>query len=327
MIKLPACTYLLLLLLTLDSCIKKELPVPVHQSGDVTGATASMDPTYKYQVYFSLKNNAEVGRNLKTIWDIGFETGANGYHVVLNTSKSMFARNTGKTAFTSVSYNDTAGFAANKKWDACNGEMDSTAIGDWRSDTNIYIIDRGFNELGQQQGMEKLQLLSVSSDSYTLRFAALDGTGDTTVTITKDTTYNLAFLSFSTRMQLLVEPPKNSWDIAFTQYTYVFYDEVPPVPYLVTGCLLNRYNTMAVRDTNTGFKDIVFADLGRYSFAYDLSAIGYDWKTYNGSGYTINTGYNYIIHASEGVYYKLHFIGFYNNSGLKGNPAWEYQQL
>ena len=316
-----------LFIIGFSSCVKKELPVPAHQSGDVTTSTVDMDASYKYQVYYNLKTNTVIGQNLKTIWDIGLETSPAGYHIVLNASKSMFALNTGKTDFASVSYTDTSGFGVNRKWDEASGNMDSTAIGDWRGTNKVFIIDRGFNEKGQGQGYEKLQLLSVNDNAYTMHFAALNGTGDTTITVTKDSAFNLSFISFSTKQQLQVEPPKANWDLAFSQYTYIFYDQVPVLPYLVTGCLLNRYNTEAAPDTNNRFTQLTYSDVSNYILSRDISTIGYQWKTFNGSSYTVNTNYSYIIRSAEGIYYKLRFTGFYNNAGAKGNPKWEYQRL
>ena len=168
--------------------------------------------------------------------------------------------------------------------------------------------------------------MSFDNNSYVLRFAAINGSWDTTVTVKKDTAFNLSFLSFSSKEQLQVEPPKTTWDIVFSQYTYIFYDQVPPLPYLVTGCLLNRYITQAVLDTTSQFSQINFNILSNYTLSSDISTIGYGWKTYNGS-YTINDKYSYIVCNAEGIYYKMRFIGFYNANGVKGNPTWEYQQL
>lgn len=311
----------------LTGCMKKELPVKPHDPGNVTTATVDMGKPYKWQVYYNLKTNTVVGQNLKTVWDIGFETSATGYHIILNSAKSMFALNTGKKDFNEVSYKDTAGFGMHKKWDAPSGDMDSTAIGNWQNNTTVYLLDRGYDQNGAWQGMEKVQILTVSDSNYTLRFAAVSGAGDTTLEVKKDPAYNLSFVSFSARAQVTVEPPKATWDIVFSQYTYIFYDYSPPMPYLVTGCLLNRYNTKAVKDTTSQFGQIAYANIGNYQFAADIATIGYNWKTFNGTSYIINTAYNYVIQTADGRYYKLHFTGFYNTGGVEGNPKWEYQLL
>jgi len=317
----------LMVMTGMSSCLKKELPVRKHGSGDVTAAQVEMDGTYKYQVFYSLQTNSVVGQNLKTIWDLGFETTADGYHVMLNNAKSMFAMRTAKTVFTDVTASDSNGFAEHKTWDAPHGDMDSTALGDWRTSKPVYIVDLGFDEMGKPQGIRKVQVSNVDNSSYTIRFAKLDGSSDTTMTVAKDTMLSMVSLSMLSKQVIQAEPPKHTWDIVFTQYTYIFWGEIPVTPYLVTGVILNRYSTSAVLDTTNAFAAITYGNVGGYTFTPDISTIGYDWKAYNGSTYAIRTRNSYVIRDQRGVYYKLHFTGFYNNSGVKGCPQWEYQEL
>ncbi len=309
--------------LFLYSCRKDELPVPKHAAGNVITSTVNLEPTYKWQIYYDLETNTVVGQNPKTLWDLGFETSTDGFHVILNTSKTMFVWNTNTSDFSSIT--DTAGFLENRKWDEPSGNADSTAIGDWRNTNNVYIVDRGYNELGTHQGFRKIQFQMVDDAKYSLRFAQLNEAGDTTLLITKDSTYNFMFLSFATSGTLVVEPPKATWDLEFTSYTHIFYN--PTQPYLVTGCLLNRYSTRAVMDSVKVFSEIAYNDVSGYSLSDNINTIGYEWKTFNSGTYTTNPDLNYIILTQEGFYYKLHFIDFYNQNGLKGNPQWEYQKL
>jgi len=132
------CLSILLLAIAFTSCKKGELPVPKHDSGSVNTSAIDMASNYKYQVYFDLKTNSVVGQNLKTAWDLGFEATADGDRVILNSSKAMYAFNTGETDFESVT--DTAGFAAHRTWDAASGNLDSTAIGDWVGKKESYIF-------------------------------------------------------------------------------------------------------------------------------------------------------------------------------------------
>ena len=198
----------------LVSCKKDELPVPKHESGSVVTSTVNMESNYKYQVYFDLKTNTVVGMNPKTAWDLGFEASPNGFHVVLNTSKSMYAYKTAETDFDAVT--DTAGFAANKSWDVSSGNLDSTAIGNWIGENNVYIIDRGYSELGVHQGFRKIVFQSVNAVEYQVKFANLNGSQLTELTITKDDLYNFAFLSFTSSSVVMIESPKADWDLVFT---------------------------------------------------------------------------------------------------------------
>lgn len=305
------------------SCKKKELPIEKHDPGDVITSSVNLESNYKWQIYFDLKTNTVVGQNLKSIWDLGFECGTNGSHIVLNTSKFMFVYNTHQTNFSAVT--DTIGFAINKTWDLPNGDFDSTAIGNWQGNNEVYIIDRGFNEVGTHQGFRKIQFQSVDATSYTVRFSALNGNGDVTLQINKDDNFNFTFLSFSTSNTITVEPPKETWDLVFTQYTHIFHN--PTEPYLVTGCLINRSNTSAVVDSSTAFTQITYDKIPNYTLKTDVDAIGYNWKSYSGSSYSIKYHVNYLIRDRDDIYYKLHFIDYYSPGGLTGSPKWEYQKL
>jgi hypothetical protein len=35
----------------------------------------------------------------------------------------------------------------------------------------------------------------------------------------------------------------------------------------------------------------------------------------------------YVVRTSEGLFYKIHFIDFYNETGLKGYPKFEIAAL
>lgn len=305
------------------ACEKEEIPIEAHDPGDVITTSVFMQSDYRNQLYFDLETNKMIKQNHKTEWDLGFETSASGNKVVLNTSKLMYAANTQQSNFASVV--DTVGL--NFMWDAASGNLDSTAIGNWTAN-NVYVIDRGFDELGAHQGFSKIEFLSVNSTEYAVHFANLDGTNDVTMNIPKDVNHNLTFLSLNGNIAN-IEPPKENWDLAFTQYTYIFYDETPITPYIVTGCLSNRNKVEVAQVFNKEFADITLNDVNNYSFSTDIDVIGYSWKEYDfdTSSYIIYYTKNYIIKSTEGKYYKLHFIDFYDGFGVKGTPTFEFQEL
>lgn len=312
-----------ILLLLILSCKKDELPVQAHRSGDLTTSTVDMGSRYEYQTYYDLESNTIISQNLKTIWDIGFESTTDGYRIIVNSSKAMFVKNTYTNNFKSIT--DTIGFNQNKLLDAPSGNLDSTAIGDWKESNYVYIIDRGFNENGQHQGFQKIQCLDVNENHYMIKFSNLKSTDETILQIQKDQDYNFQYLSFETKNSVLVEPHKDLWDLCFTQYTHVFYN--PTMTYLVTGCLLNSYNTFAAEDLITPFLSIDYSSVLSYTLSKSIDLIGYDWKKFANGTFTTSSDITYIIKNRNNIYFKLHFIDFYNLSGVKGNPKWEYQKL
>jgi hypothetical protein len=313
----------LLLVLSLQGCVPGETPIPVHDPGDVNTVSIDMGVDYTWLVYFDLKTNTIVERKMKPSWDLGFEASPEGYHVILNSSRIMAAYNTGKTDFSTVTIDDTLG---KEQRDSPTGSLDSTAFGDWRNGNPVYLVNRGND--GTNLGWAMVQILSVDEQQYTVRFSALDGSNEQTVTVPKDDNYNFTFLSLTTGATVSVEPPKRDWDVVFTSFMHLYY-HLGRLPYMVTGCLLNRYNTAAAVDTVNEFSAISFDNIANYSFSTDINTIGFDWKTYsfNAGTYMADPSKNYIVRDSEGLYYKLHFIDFMSTSGEKGHPKWEYQQL
>lgn len=328
------CFVLVMIMIIISSCEKEEIAISAHEKGDITTVSVELEPDYRYQVFYDLESNTEVSRTLKTEWDLGFEASTNGYHVILNSSKAMQAYNSGTTNFASVTTTPTIGWT----WDEPNGSMDSTAIGEWAdlssgslvSHNMVYVIDLGYNYLGTHLGYKKLVIEGLDANGYTIRYADLNGANESTFAITKDPTYNFSFFSFSDGGKMaIIEPPKEDWDLIFTQYTHVFYDDPEPSFYLVTGVLQNRNNTLANIDTIIGFPTFTYDDVAPLLLKKSSNSIGYTWKKYDydAGSYTIYSDKNYVIQDEQGFYYKLHFIDFYNASGEKGTPTFEYQKL
>jgi len=306
----------------LAACTPKELPAPKHQQGAALINELAMGENYDYQVFYSLRQNAVIQKNLKPAWDIALECSKEGYHIILNSSKFMFAYNTHSSNLQSVT--DTSGFEEGKKPDASSGNLDSTAIGDWRAEKPVFIIDRGSTIAGNI-GFVKLQVTAVDDAGYELSFQLLPGGNLKTMHIPKNTDYSFSYLSFENGGEVVnIAPPKADWDLCFTQYTVEI-----PIPYLVTGVLLNPFQTAAVMDSSIAFDkiDLAYAEQEEFTDAKDV--IGYDWKTYdfNAATYMVDPLMNYIIKTRDSAYFKLHFIDFYNQEGVKGNPKWEFMKL
>ena len=323
----------ILLIFLLSSCFEEDEMVPPHQSGDLTEATVGMTENYKYQVYFDLATHTSVSENLVYDWDLGFETSDSGWHVILNTSRMMYAGNSLKTDFDSVSSTD----GIEMKFDASNGNMDSTAIGDWYeissgtpvSHDYVYVIDPGNLPSGSVKVMRKVSFDFQDEESYVLRFAQLDGSNEQTAVIPRDTTVNFVHFSFEQGIQN-GEPPKTDWDLLFTQYSSMIPTTTGELyPYLVTGVLLNPYRVLAERDTVNLFDDISYEEVIDFPLVNTRDIIGYEWKDYDFDNgvYTVDFSRIYVIRDVEGFYYKLRFTGFYSQTGEKGFPVFEFVRL
>jgi hypothetical protein len=328
-------------IIILSSCFKEDEKITPHDPGDVETDTIELTKDYRYQVYYDLGSGDVISMNLKKIWDLAFECTESGYKILLNTSNFMLAANSGTTDFNAPV--DTTGYTW--KFDASSGNPDTTAFGGWVNYTGpdsvrqyskeVYVIDRGYDEAGNLRGFRKIVFQEYTDSTFTFRYANIDGSGENTFTITKDTTVNYMCFSFDDGgKQLNLEPPKTEWDLLFTQYTTLLYtDAGDPYPYLLTGVLSNPAGIWVAQDTLYDFTEIDIDLAGDLIFSAAIDEIGYDWKDVIGDvssgnvSYVIVEGLNYVVLDVEGYYYKLRFISFYNSSGEKGYPVFEYQKL
>jgi len=328
--------YIIIAIVIFTSCFKEDdpLPPPTEQT-----TTIEMNQYYQFQTYFDLINNMEVASNDKNNWDLGFENADSSWHITLNTSAFMYAANTEEKDFDAVT--DTTGLIW--KFDKSDGNPDSTAIGNWlnfeESDTvytnYVYVLNRGYDHLGNVRRLKKIVFLNVDFESYSIKYADLNGENETEFTILKaDSARNVQFSFEEGGQQYSFEPPVLYWDLFFTQYTTLLYtDEGIPYPYLVTGVLINYDIVEASMDSTLNYNDITIVDALAMDYSINKDAVGYDWKELKGdvnSGnvyYEIVEGRNYIIKSRLGLYYKLRFTRFYNEFGDKGYPTFEYLLL
>ena len=336
--------YIILSVFILSSCFKEDEKVPAHDPGNLIEAEVALGEYYSYQVYFDLASNMDISSNDKDIYDLAFESGPEGWHILLNTASFMYAAVSGTDDFYAPI--DTNGY--NWKFDKSNGNLDSTAIGQYFSyDTSdssliytneVYVLNLGYDINANLKGLKKVVFYMVDELTYTMRYANLDGSGENDFTIVKEDADNasLSYFSFDDGgKQLYPEPLPTEYDLLFTQYTTLLYtNEGDPYPYLLTGVLVNRQMLETVRDTSMAFDEITYETAVLMDFTDQLDNIGYDWKLLEGDVtgggtpvYKIVEGLHYIIRDTEGFMYKLRFTSFYNNQGVKGHPRFEYQRL
>ena len=329
--------FFFLICISFFACEKEEKPIEPYDRGDVISATVSLGTDYSQQVWFDLNTNSIVKQNEKTAWDLAFTCIDSVHYITLNSSKFMRAYNTLQSNFETV--NDTL----NARWeyDSHTGSIDSTAINKWWENDNIYIVDRGFDEVGNALGFQKVKFELLSNNRYSIHYSDLSGNNEHTVQLEKNTSYNFKYFSFNTHNEVEIAPVKEDYDLVFTQYTEIFYAPHPAIPhnftppfsYLVTGTLINSDGVKVALSAEENFSEIAIMDSLSYDFDMSANAIGWDWKVYdftNGSGglYNIVPNKNFIIRDTDGFYYKFRFVGFYDtDTGEKGTPSFEFQKL
>ncbi len=327
--------------LLLSSCFKKDKPVTLPPRGESQMAQIPLGSSYTNQVYFQFKTGNTFTSEYRK-WDLAFESSENGYHIWLNGGNMELA------AFLSSSIvieDITSVTGATWKWDAPSWNQDSTAIGKWidfrtvsDSASGIYAIDRGRTDISSADKIWKIQFISVDEHSYTFRYGRIGkGAQLYTKRIAKDPTRNYVLFSFDDEGKVVEQSPeKSDWDMLFTRYRYIFYDNLPPgyfPPFLypVEGVLINPENTAVARDSAKSFTEIDYAYAKGLNYKTSRDMIGFEWKSINLSApllhYNVKSYLTYILRDQRGYYWKLRFLDFYNEQGEKGYPKFEYQQL
>ena len=322
----------LIIMLSMTSCFQEEEMIPPHEQGDLEEGVAAMGSLYENQVYFDLFENREVSSNNLSIWDLSFESSTGGWLIRLNSAKFMLAGNSFDTTFNLALVMDSL----NMKFDKSDGNPDSTAIGTWFdfsedstwSLRHVYLVDLGSDDQGQSLGFKKVQFDILDND-FIIRYADPDNSGETIVRIGRDPSMDLIHFSFDNGI-MEIAPPPELWSLLFTRYTTMLVtDEGEDYPYLVAGVLLNPNGVIAALDTTHNFMDLDADILAELEFTGQSDVIGYEWKYYNFDDgvYTIVPGLNYVLRDRDGYFYKLRFIDFYSDLGVKGYPKFEFVRL
>ena len=316
----------LLLLFVFSACEQEELPIIPHTSGEVLTQQIELESDYRNQIFYKLDGNMISSSNLKVDWDMAFESSVDGWRILVNSSTFSQVGEFQNIDFFDVNTVNNIVW----KWDNPEGIYEGTAIGDYRSSNNIYIIDRGYTLNGNSRGYRKIMIDTVTEEYYQITYSKLDNTDINTLKITKNSNYNFTYFSFTNDSIVNIEPNYNQWDLCFTQYTHLFPDNEETPSYLVTGVLTNYLNDISVAiDSVSNFDDINYEMISMYEFNNQQDDIGYNWKYYDFDNeiYNVHPYINYIIKNQEERYFKLHFLDFYNNNGEKGYPLFEIQEL
>ncbi len=324
------------ILLLNSSCFKeKPLPLPDNQNRGRT-SVIEMGPEYNDQFFYSLATNTVVKQNSRFVYDLMFDCSADKFHIWLNTAKFMSVKRMSQTNLDSVVLRDTTG----GDWHFELGEFnpDSNAIGNWwttagtepLSANKIYLVQLGIDNDGNSFGYIKLQVNNFYGGAYSITYSDFVSPAKT-VLISKDATRAYRYLNLTTKALLDdIEPPKTDWDLCFTRYSVFFYSPYY-IPYLVTGVLQNPERVQVYLDSTVVFDSISFTTFNQSRLLQRRDAIGYEWKRVSSlsvdATYTMNLHYTYYMRCDDDKYYKLRFFDFFNQSGVKGYPAFEYYQL
>lgn len=321
----------------LVSCFEEDEAVPPYVPPEDVETVFISNSIYTHQVYFDFSSGNIVAENENPVWDLAFDCQDTAYHIWVNSANLLGAAYSGSTDM-SMDFSGKGDYIW--KSDKSDGNPDSTAVGEWVSfEDGEAVYTNEVILLGQYDGIsynifKKVQFIHV--DTLTYRFLVADPEQSTadTIELFKDELFNKTYFSIDNNEQIFPEPPKDDWDMLFTQYfTILFTDEGDPAPYYVRGVWINPMNVESALDTITPFLDIDATNAMDQEYSSAQDAIGHDWKSVevdqatNSAEYKVRPGYSYIVRDTDGHMYKFRFKSYFNLSGEKGYPSYEYTPL
>ncbi|MCS6991849.1 MAG: HmuY family protein [Chitinophagales bacterium] len=313
----------LLLIVAMTACFREDEPVVLPPPGELQYAQVAMGSTYGRQYYFDLETRDTTGMPFSS-WDLCFSSTPQDWQVWINGGNQAYV------ALTTFDHLSEVKDTTELKWlmDAPSWHRDSTAIGAWMTHNYCYVLDRG-PAFAEKVRYYKFQIRALANSDYLLTYAALHDSAAASVTIERLTDRHYLYFSFDHNGSVpFIEPAVDDWDLLFTRYRHVFTGQQPPLPYVVTGVLINPSVAVAV-DSILGFDLIDYAQAQQLTYVSQRNIIGYAWKYYDFSAqaFIVRSNLTYVIRDTKGIYWKLRFIDFYNENGEKGYPAFAFQRL
>lgn len=310
----------------LFSCEKPEKPIKPYDRGNAVTRVIAMTSNYQYQVYYQLDSARVVKTVNRMDWDLALSSGTTPV-LLTNTGRGIYVAKTHSKTMEEVK--DTTGL--NFYWGQPSLHADSLAFGAWwLANDAVYVINMGYDLNGMPLGFVKCKPQWLSDQSLRFTWSNLNDNEVKTLVVKPDTRYNFTYFSLLQNKMADVEPPKNQWDLVFTQYVKLLF--APPYPatrnYEVVGALINPYRVQAGFAFNLPFEQIgIGHEPDKWYNHRDV--IGFDWKWFDigTNAYTVNPAMNYILKTTEGYVFKLHFLDFYDDSGVKGYPKLEQAKI
>jgi hypothetical protein len=159
---------------------------------------------------------------------------------------------------------------------------------------------------------KKIKIMSLAGSTYTFKYANLDGTDEQTKTVNKadHAGKTLAYFSLTTGATADVEPATGGFDLLYSRYNTPLYDpgSMGFIPYNVTGILHGRGSKVAEAD-GVNPATVQYADW-KDSLRSELDVIGYDWKEFSGTGWTMDVDRVFFLKTANNRVWKLQFIDF-----------------
>ena len=290
--------------------------------------TVSVGAGYVNQNYYQLSSGTKTTAS-KAEWDIAFQTsGDMSYAIAANTySGAVVYHYPNGSVNNWGDATDTAGLITWPKLYNAETTWNTGAFNQGADASNPFDLGWGIYDISTHfitgdslyivkltdGNFKKLWIKNLANGVYNFIYANLDGTNPDTVALSKATyaTKNFGYYSLVNNAAVDHEPvASTAWDLVFTQYTSDLTAGASPTPYMgtATGVLQNAGVLVAkaadVANTAT------YADYATQTYKEEINTIGWDWKVYANSVYTVEDSTVYFVQAQDSAIWKIVFKGF-----------------
>ncbi len=285
----------------------------------------SMKPGYTDQVYVSLEKGKVRSVSLSE-WDLGFEIKGRTSSVIINEGKGWelyyVPESTEETFVLPLQSDDIAQWervinsplswssgAFNRGMDANTGKY---GWGEYDPSTHA-VKGTSVYVMKLVDKMKKIIITGLVGGKYMFKYANLDGTDEKSGEVAKSDFEgrNFGYFSFATGDVVDHEPDDNQWDMVFGKYVdYAADPSGNEVPYSVTGIRTN--SSVAVAKVPNGAISDIVPDISEFSS--HINAIGYNWKSFTGGAWALDTTTAYYVKNQQNKIYKIVFKSFGGNT-------------
>lgn len=297
--------------------------IAVQVQAQEASRSLSMEPSYTNQIFYKISTDTETSLAMDT-WGLAFlRTSSFDIGIRVNDASGIQVYEAANEA----SDWDNIDVANESEWDLLYNSDTSWENGAFMQGSATY----GWGEynpathqvtgsvvfvLKYADGTFRKFFIDNFLEAYTFKYSTWDETNeswstDETVTLanTENPDHFFNYYSLENNASVNVAPTQDDWDLTFTKFTTDYPSDEGSMPYLVTGVLQNPNLTVAERDEPNGQDNS--ADL---TYSEEINTIGYDWKAFDGTAYTVNSDQAFYVKYEDGTIYRLVFTGFEGSS-------------
>ena len=287
--------------------------------------TVSYAGSYAEQAFYSLSDNATTNIDNDS-WDVAFSI--DGAGIFINESAKVFGAESALYLAPTNNFDDVinpddlSGRLLNdeKNWDygAFNAPRDENDPNDfgwglYDPMTGTFSGNRVFALRFKDGTYQKLQVVSLDQDIYTLRHADLDGNNEAMLTIDKADFPNnhFAYLLLATGQTL--ENIPEDWDLLFTRYSALLDDGAGGTIAIMTSGVLSAPGVEVAEARGINPESVEYTDYVD-SLSSIIDVIGFDWKEFDNVSWSLATDLAYFVKTPTGQVWKIIFLTFDGSS-------------